>query len=99
MRIVIEGPNGRRFVEEGAAFTLEPGERVIGSERYVSDALQKTADELGIGLGDLIAKATKAFGIKPCAPCEKRRQILNRIGELGVAETIRQLKETFSGKE
>lgn len=29
------------------------------------------------GLGDTIAKVTKAVGIKPCGPCERRRQWLN----------------------
>lgn len=30
------------------------------------------------GLGDTIAKATKAVGIKPCGGCKKRQQYLNR---------------------
>ena len=29
------------------------------------------------GLGDTIAKVTKAVGVKPCGPCERRRQWLN----------------------
>ena len=29
------------------------------------------------GLGDVVAKVTKAVGIKPCGPCERRRQWLN----------------------
>lgn len=45
------------------------------------------------GLGDAIAKATKAVGIKPCAGCRKRQAALNRwtprwlsllLGRLGV---------------
>lgn len=31
------------------------------------------------GLGDTIAKVTKAVGIKPCDSCEKRRDVLNKI--------------------
>ncbi len=31
------------------------------------------------GLGDLIAKATGALGIKPCSPCEARRREANRM--------------------
>lgn len=31
------------------------------------------------GLGDTIAKVTKAFGIKPCGRCKKRQQKLNEI--------------------
>jgi hypothetical protein len=30
------------------------------------------------GLGDTIARATKAVGIKPCTPCQKRREKLNK---------------------
>ena len=30
------------------------------------------------GLGDVIASATRAAGIKPCSSCEKRRAALNR---------------------
>ena len=31
------------------------------------------------GLGDVVAKVTKAVGIKPCGPCQKRREALNRM--------------------
>ena len=31
------------------------------------------------GLGDTIAKITKAVGIKPCKPCEERRKKLNTL--------------------
>ena len=30
------------------------------------------------GLGDVIAAATKAVGIKPCSACKKRQDALNR---------------------
>ncbi|NBX31115.1 MAG: hypothetical protein EBR07_00065 [Planctomycetes bacterium] len=29
-------------------------------------------------LGDMVARATKAVGIKPCAPCAQRQAALNR---------------------
>lgn len=32
-----------------------------------------------IGMGDVIARATGALGIKPCTPCEERRRRLNGI--------------------
>jgi hypothetical protein len=32
-----------------------------------------------VGLGDAIKRATAAFGIKPCGPCEKRAAALNRL--------------------
>ena len=31
------------------------------------------------GLGDTIAKVTKAVGIKPCGGCKKRRRKLNKM--------------------
>lgn len=31
------------------------------------------------GLGDVVAKATKLAGIKPCTPCKKRQAALNRM--------------------
>tara|TARA_R100001082_G_scaffold110915_2_gene92399 strand:+ start:13977 stop:14414 length:438 start_codon:yes stop_codon:yes gene_type:complete len=31
------------------------------------------------GLGDTIAKATKAVGIKPCGKCQQRRKALNKM--------------------
>ncbi len=31
------------------------------------------------GLGDTIAKATTALGIKPCGGCKKRQELLNRL--------------------
>jgi hypothetical protein len=34
--------------------------------------------EQDIGLGDVIKKATYAVGIKPCAGCERRAEVLNR---------------------
>lgn len=30
------------------------------------------------GLGDVVAKATKAVGIRPCGRCERRREWLNK---------------------
>ena len=30
------------------------------------------------GLGDAIAAGTKAIGIQPCAPCQRRQAMLNR---------------------
>ena len=38
------------------------------------------------GLGDVIASATKAVGIKPCTSCEERRKMLNGMMPFGTAE-------------
>ena len=43
----------------------------------VSALLEET--EKMRGLGDVVAKATKRLGIKPCTPCEERRRLLNRL--------------------
>jgi hypothetical protein len=32
-----------------------------------------------MGMGDVIAAGTKRLGIKPCKPCEQRRQKLNGL--------------------
>lgn len=31
-----------------------------------------------LGAGDAVANVTKAFGVKPCTPCEQRRRWLNQ---------------------
>ncbi len=31
------------------------------------------------GLGDVVAAATKAIGIKPCGGCQRRREALNKL--------------------
>jgi hypothetical protein len=82
--IILEGPQGRRAVLAGFSYKLLPGERIVGSER--GEALNKDNEKLialaaerGVGVGDLVAKLTKAFGIKPCSGCEQRRKVLNRL--------------------
>lgn len=32
-----------------------------------------------VPLGDAIARATSALGVKPCAPCKQRQEALNRL--------------------
>lgn len=39
------------------------------------------------GLGDVVAAATKAVGIKPCGGCQKRREALNRMVPFGTPES------------
>ncbi len=31
------------------------------------------------GLGDVVAAATKAIGMKPCGGCQRRREALNKL--------------------
>lgn len=35
------------------------------------------------GLGDVVAAATKAIGIKPCGGCQQRREALNKMVPFG----------------
>ena len=82
--IILEGPQGRREVISGVAYRLLPGEKIIGVSNLGPVAndnkkLQDLAKEQGIGVGDLVAKLTKAFGIKPCSGCEQRRRVLNQL--------------------
>ncbi len=34
------------------------------------------------GLGDAVARITQSFGAKPCEPCKKRQEALNRAVQL-----------------
>lgn len=40
------------------------------------------------GLGDVIASATKAIGIKPCAGCRKRQAALNKLVPFGKVDPV-----------
>jgi hypothetical protein len=37
----------------------------------------------GVGLGDVIARATHALGIRQCEPCKRRQEWLNQRIRLG----------------
>ncbi len=82
--VILEGPQGRREVISGIRYHLLPGERVIdsgegGADNHDNKKLQEMANAQGMGVGDLVAKLTKVFGIKPCASCEQRRRVLNKL--------------------
>jgi len=82
--IILEGPNGKREVEEGVPYRLLPGEKIVGTT-YVGDFqndnknLEELAGKEGVGVGDLVAKLTKVFGIEPCSKCEERKKVLNKL--------------------
>jgi hypothetical protein len=100
LRIFIDGPNGKRelVVEEGQSYQTAPGELVIDAmpaNPTLEAEFEHELRQAGVQWGDLLAKATHAFGIAPCAPCEQRRQILNQAKELGIREVIKRIKETF----
>ena len=82
--IILESPQGKRSVPSGVVYRLLPGEKVVDSEpggpiAEGNDKLLELAIQQGMGVGDLVAKLTKVFGIKPCSACEQRRKVLNKL--------------------
>jgi hypothetical protein len=95
MKIVLQGPAGVRYVEEGVPYRLLPGEQVIGAEEDTS--LQDLHGELakhGLGLGDYVEKAFAALpaAIRPehCSRCEKRKLALNRAKTIGIIAAVKE---------
>jgi hypothetical protein len=63
------------------AYGLDPwGRRVELSPAVSKDLTERFLRERGPGLGDLVARATSAVGIKPCPPCKRRQEYLNQLG-------------------
>ncbi len=50
-----------------------PDGRIVPLHQYNAE-MQKIR-----GLGDLVARATSAIGIKACSPCEERQRRLNAL--------------------
>ena len=48
-------------------------------DRHKADIPNQTQPDKSKGLGDTVAKITKAVGIKPCGGCKKRQKKLNRL--------------------
>lgn len=68
-------------VGDGVPRRLSPEQHqeILKQRKEEDERLQKMAKEQGIGVGDVIAKLTKVFGIKPCTSCEQRRIVANRL--------------------
>jgi len=82
--IILEGPQGKRSVASGVVYRLLPEEKIVGIESQGAvdegnSKLRELATQQGMGVGDLVAKLTKVFGIKPCSACEQRRKVLNKL--------------------
>ena len=58
----------------------------ISKKRYNPNNINVTHPKKGFG--EIVASFTKLFGFKPCAPCNKRRQYLNRITPIFIANII-----------
>lgn len=41
--------------------------------------VQAVTQEPSKGLGDTVAKVTRVMGVTPCTPCQKRREMLNKM--------------------
>ncbi len=50
-----------------------------GVDGFAADHQHPTPVRQTMGLGDIVASATKAVGIKPCTPCEARQRQLNAL--------------------
>ena len=69
--------------------------QTIGSSKgdpVVDEVIAKSS----LQLGDLVEKAIKLLpeSVRPehCSKCEKRKQVLNRIRELGVVQALKELR-------
>jgi hypothetical protein len=97
--IILQSEFGERKVEENTPYRLLVGEKIVGvdwncqgeEQRDVEAELEKQ----GLKLGDAVAWVTKKIGMKQCAPCKARQEILNHAKELGWSETIKQIKDTL----
>ena len=100
--ITWELPNGDRYlVQEAVAHTPPLGAFNTGivdwtckgsTEQHEVDAM---LEKQGLKLGDAIAWVTKKIGLKQCAQCKARQEILNNAQKLGWSETLKQIKETL----
>lgn len=67
------------------------GEPLAFTGPSVDEELKKE----GIQWGDAIAWVTKQIGVKQCAPCKARQEILNHAKQNGWAATFKAIKGTF----
>src|SRR5689334_21665148 len=86
---------------DGTTLTMEGGTLRASAPSHCSVEAQLTEEmgKQGIQWRDAIAWATSKAGISPCPPCKARQRILNNAKNLGVMETIRQIKDTFRGSK
>lgn len=73
------GSVDRPTLDDLAAAARSPEAWQQAVDRFGIDALTNPDPQHGVGLGDVVAAATSALGIRPCEPCKQRQQKLNRI--------------------
>lgn len=101
--LIVTGPWGERLLPEGPDGNVRgkrKGETIVGVKPDCGviqprDIVDDEMEKAGVAWGDAIAWVTKRIGIKQCSPCKARQEILNSAGQLGFAETFRQIKDTF----
>ena len=69
--------DGSRLVEIDTAYLML--DATVHPDGAVEVHDVEIRDPRSTGLGDTIAKATKAVGIKPCGGCKKRQAKLNKL--------------------
>jgi hypothetical protein len=99
----LRGPSGERKVAENETYRLMPGEAIVpglidwhcNGQDTDTTSVEAKLNNAGLQLGDAVAWVTKRLGVKQCAPCKARQEILNHASQVGWIETLRQIKETF----
>jgi hypothetical protein len=89
--IKVTHPDGTELTMEGGKLTAS-----APSHRSLEAQFNEELGKEGVKWGDAVAWITKKVGIEQCAACRSRQYILNHLKQLGVRETVRQIKETFS---
>lgn len=90
-QIVVNHPDNTNLTLNGSILQTEPTNR--SWEHQVKEEFSKE----GVQWGDAVKWVTSKMGIQQCAGCKSRQHILNQANQLGLKETIRQIKDTFSG--
>lgn len=100
--VVWQLPTGEEYlVAEGEAHRPAPGAKNTGRIDWTCNGSTDSSEvdaklkEAGIQWGSAIKWVTSKLGIHQCSSCKARETILNHANELGWAETLKQLKETF----
>jgi transposase-like protein len=97
--IILKSPLGERKIPENEPYQFLKDEVIVGVDWSCKGLEQRDVEsELasrGVKWGDAIAWVTKKLGVKQCAPCKARQEILNHAKENGWVETMRQMKGTL----
>jgi len=81
-------PDGTTLRNEGKTLIVTP-------QRPEDVRFKQELEKAGVRWGDAVKWVTSKMGLRQCAACHSRQEILNQARQLGWAETIRQIKETL----